>query len=121
MLMTLELFAAGAVMGSSMTGFAVNGEKEPTTAYIYNLIMMVIGTIATSLVFMHGAGASEPIYLVAMGVIAASLAIAAARAFATGHHVLATYLGALSAAVAITLSQTLAKLAALSSSAAMLC
>ena len=119
MLTTLELFAAGAVMGSSMTGFAVNGEREPTTAYIYNLIMMVIGTIATSLVFMHGPGASEPIYLAAMAVIAVSLAIAAARAFGTRHHVLGVYLSALSAAVSIALSKTLTNASALTSSAAM--
>ena len=119
MLTTLELFAAGACMGSSMTGFAVNGEREPTTAYIYNLIMMVIGTIATSLVFTHGAGAAEPIYLFAMAVIAGSLAIAAARAFATRHHVLGAYLSGLSAAAAIALSQTLTISGALPSSSAM--
>ena len=119
MLTTLELFAAGAVMGGSMTGFAVNGDREPTTAYIYNLIMMVIGTIATSLVFMHGSGATEPIYLLAMAVIAVSLAIAATRAFGTRHHVLGTYLSGLSAAVAIALSHTITTASALSSSAAM--
>ncbi|MEL7542025.1 MAG: hypothetical protein AAGJ51_14075 [Pseudomonadota bacterium] len=119
MLTTLELFAAGACMGSSMTGFAVNGSREPATAYIYNLIMMVIGTIATSLVFMHGPGSAEPIYLIAMVVIAGSLAIAAARAFATRHHLLGAYLTGLSAAVAIALSQTLTTTSALSSGAAM--
>jgi len=119
MLTTLELFAAGACMGSSMTGFAVNGTREPTTAYIYNLIMMVIGTIATSLVFMHQPGAAEPIYLVAIAVIAVSLAIAATRAFGTRHHVLGTYLTGLSAAVAISLSQTLSKAGALTTSAAL--
>lgn len=119
MLATLELFAAGACMGSSMTGFAVNGDREPATAYFYNLIMMVIGTIATSLVFMHGPNAAEPIYLAAMGVIAGSLAIAAGRAFGTRHHMLGAYLSALSAAVAISLSQTLTKTSALSSGAAM--
>ena len=119
MLTTLELFAAGACMGSSMTGFAVNGAREPTTAYIYNLIMMVIGTIATSLVLMHQPGALEPIYLIAMAVIAVSLAIAAARAFGTRHHVLGAYLTGLSASVAIALSQTLTQTSALSSGAAM--
>ena len=119
MLTTLELFAAGACMGSSMTGFAVNGDREPNTAYIYNLIMMVIGTIATCLVFMHQTSTGEPIYLAAMGVIAASLAIAAARAFSTEQHVIGIYLSALSAAVAIALSNTLTKMCALSSSAAM--
>jgi hypothetical protein len=119
MLTTLELFAAGACMGSSMTGFAVNGDREPTTAYIYNLMMMVIGTIATSLVFMHGPSAAEPIYLIAMAVIAASIAIAAARAFGTRHHMLGAYLSGLSAAVAIALSQMLTKTSALTSSAGM--
>ena len=54
-----------------------------------------------------------------MGVIAASLAIAAARAFSTEQHVIGIYLSALSAAVAIALSKTLTKMSALSSSAAM--
>lgn len=119
MLTTLELFAAGACMGSSMTGFAVNGAREPNTAYVYNLIMMVIGTIATCLVFMHQPGAAQPIYLAAMAVIAGSLAIASARAFGTRHHVLGVYLSVLSAAVAISLSQTLTKTGALSTSAAL--
>lgn len=119
MLATLELFAAGACMGGSMTGFAVNGAREPNTAYFYNLIMMVIGTIAASLAFVHQPSANEPIYLAAMFVIAASLAIAASRSFATGGKVMGVYLSALSAAVALLVTQTLTKTGALSFSAAM--
>lgn len=119
MLPTLELFAAGACMGSSMTGFAVNRTREPNTAYFYNLIMMVIGTIAASLVFMHQPSVGEPIYLGAMFVIALSLAVAASRSFAGRGHVMGVYLSALSAAVAFALVQILAKPGALSSSAAM--
>lgn len=119
MLATLELFAAGACMGSSMTGFAVNRTSEPNTAYFYNLIMMVIGTIATSLVFMHHPSIAEPIYLGAMLVIALSLAIAASRSFAFRGHVMGAYLSALSAAVALALVQILTKPGTLSTSAAM--
>ena len=119
MLATLELFAAGACVGGSMTGFAVNGEREPNTAYFYNLIMMVIGTIAASLAFVHQPSAGEPIYLAAMGVIAASLAVAASRSFMGRGHVMGAYLSALSAAVALLVTQTLTKTGALSSSAAM--
>ena len=119
MLATLELFAAGACMGGSVTGFAVNGQREPNTAYFYNLIMMVIGTIAASLSFVHQPTAAEPIYLAAMFVIAASLAIAASRSFATGGKVMGVYLSALSAAVALLVTQTLTKTGALTSSAAM--
>ena len=113
MLGSLELLAAGACMGGSMTGFAVSRDREPASAYTYNLIMMVIGTLAASLAFMHRSAGFDTIYLAAAALIAGSLI----RAFATRQHSIGVYLAALSAAVAFALSQTLSSAVAVSSTA----
>lgn len=117
MLGSLELLAAGACMGGSMTGFAVSRDREPASAYTYNLIMMVIGTLAASLAFMHRSAGVDTIYLAAAALIAGSLAVAAIRAFATRQHSIGVYLAALSTAVAFALSQTLSSAVAVSSTA----
>ena len=117
MLGSLELLAAGACMGGSMTGFAVSRDREPASAYTYNLIMMVIGTLAASLAFMHRSAGFDTIYLAAAALIAGSLAVAAIRAFATRQHSIGVSLAALSAAVAFALSQTLSSAVAVSSTA----
>jgi len=117
MIGTLELFAAGACMGGSMTGFAVNRSNEPASAYAYNLIMMVIGTLAAALAFINQSSAPATLYLGAGALIAGSLAVAALRAFATQQSAMGTYFAGLSAAVAFALSQNLAAHTALSRSA----
>lgn len=117
MIGTLELFAAGACMGGSMTGFAVNRTQEPASAYAYNLIMMVIGTLAAALTFIGQSQAPEAIYLGAGALIAGSLAVAAIRAFATKQSSMGVYFAGLSAAVAFALSQTLSSHAALNRAA----
>lgn len=115
MLTSLELIAAGACMGSSMTGLAVNGAREPNTAFFYSLIMMVIGTLAASLALVHPAHEIGPIYFGAVSVIAISLAIAALRAFSTAQKLSGLYFTILSTAVAFALAQSFAATGALPS------
>ena len=103
-----------------MTGFAVNRTEEPASAYAYNLIMMVIGTLAASLVFIHRVSIHEPIYLAAAALIAGSLTIAAIRAFSTQQQGNGVYLAALSAAVAFALSQTVSAATAIDRVAAII-
>ena len=120
MLGSLELLVAGVCMGGSMSGFALNREREPASAYFHSLIMMVVGTLAASLAFLRHSASSDVIYLAAAALIAASLALAAIRAFATRQHGIGAYLAALSASVAFVLSKTFSSLSAVSHAADLL-
>lgn len=107
MLTSLELIAAGACMGGSVTGFAVSSARESNAAFFYNLIMMVIGTLAASLVFTHPPSGTGPVFAAAVILIAGSLALAAIRAMSTRSQGIGLYLCGLSAAVGIAFVQTL--------------